>query len=87
MASFDSPPPEREQFQWLIDRVDAFEHVLTGWESAYPESVFPPLKDGELKHAMKLCNAEDKNQSARLYAEWARHIVKCIRHQVEAECP
>lgn len=73
--------------EWLTERLEAFEHALAGWEQAYPESVFPPLREGELKHAMKLCNSEDKNQSARLYAEWARHIVACIRDRVEAERP
>lgn len=88
----DSPREEwRQKGRAALDALqtqaalgEALEHVLKGWESAYPESVFPLLVEGELKHAMKLCNSEDRNQSARLYAEWARHIVGCIRDQAEA---
>lgn len=67
-----------ERFERAVEKLEELDNRLNNWSLAYPVEVFPRLEEGELKHAMTLINAEDRNQSARLYAEWARHIVESI---------
>lgn len=72
-----------ERYELALERLEALDTCLRNWALAYPVEVFPALEEGELKHAMALVNAEDRNQSARLYAEWARHIVGSIAEALQ----
>lgn len=72
-----------ERFERALERLDALDVRINNWSLAYPEEVFPRLRAGELVHAMSLVNVEDPNQSARLYAEWARHIVGSITEALQ----
>lgn len=77
------PIAETDRFERALERLEALDVRLNNWSLAYPVEVFPLLREGELVHAMNLVNAEDPNQSARLYAEWARHIVGSITEALQ----
>ncbi len=59
------------------DALEAAENALRNWQTCYPEDVFVPPTDAQVKAASDLLRANGFTPDA-LYAEWGRHIVRCL---------
>lgn len=49
------------------------------WADAYPEDIFTPLSDEELKAVVAAAEKAVPHGSSRLHAGWARHILGAVR--------
>ena len=62
--------------------VSCLQHIAN-WIDAYPDRVFPPLKDEDYPKIHKAL-ADAGYSSERLHAAWARHILGTIQPEVSA---
>lgn len=60
-------------------REEAFNLAADKLAEPYPESVFTPLSDEEIKAAVTAMNEAVPNASDRMHAGWARHWADVLR--------
>ena len=59
-------------------------HLAAAWlEEPYPEDVFTPMTDEEVRTAVKAMNDAVPFASERLHASWARHWAGVLREQAK----
>lgn len=66
----------RDDARSAVDRIG-------DWAAAYPEDVFAPLSDDEVRAVAAAMEAAVSNGSSRMHASWARHIFKGASRYVE----
>lgn len=64
-----------------LEVLDRAENTLSAWSKCYPPSVFVPPTEEQVRAATDLLKANGFSPDG-LYAEWGRHIVRCITDAV-----
>lgn len=80
-ALHEDPADWGGSFAAAWDELDRAEAALRAWSECYPEDVFVPITDEQLKAVVALLR-ENGYTSDALYAHWGRHIVASLRREM-----